>query len=71
MLGYARRANPTYLTVENAVGCRIMLFVEATMGPSRSLSARAEIQAGSYQPVLNYTPPRRPAIGMAVARELR
>jgi hypothetical protein len=48
-----------------------MLFVEATMGPSRSLSARAEIQAGSYQPVLNYTPPRRPAIGMAVARELR
>ena len=37
----------SYFTVENDVGVRSMLLTLETIGPSRSLSARAEIQAGS------------------------
>src|SRR5713226_8936274 len=33
-------AAPHHLTAENAVGCRNRLLIEATIGPSRSLSAR-------------------------------
>src|ERR1700740_2810982 len=36
-----------HFTDENAVGVRNMLLTLARIGPSRSLSARAEIHAGS------------------------
>ncbi len=38
---------PRHFTAENAVGWRIWLCAFARIGPSFSLSARAEIQAGS------------------------
>ena len=38
---------PAYLTAENEVGCRIMFSSEATMGPSRSVSARLATHSGS------------------------
>ena len=38
---------PAYFTDEKAVGCRMVFLMEATIGPSRSLSARAANHSGS------------------------
>ena len=40
-------ADARHVTAEKAVGCKNMLLTLARMGPSRSLSLRAAIQAGS------------------------
>src|SRR5579863_7320090 len=48
------RLGNVYFTAEKAVGCRIWLLAFARIGPSFSLSARAEIQAGSLMKAFHF-----------------
>src|SRR5262249_61706264 len=41
-------------TAENAVGCRNMFLIEATIGPSRSLSARLASHSGSLANLFHF-----------------
>ena len=43
-----------HFTDEKAAGCRIVLLMLATIGPSFSLSARPEIHAGSAMNALHF-----------------
>ena len=43
-----------HFTAENAVGCRNMFLIEATIGPSRSLSARLASHSGSVANLFHF-----------------
>src|SRR5262249_61397653 len=43
-----------HFTAENAVGCRNMFLIEATIGPSRSLSARLASHSGSLANLFHF-----------------
>src|SRR6476469_6812212 len=47
MVKTARHRSCLHFTAENAVGCRNMFVIEATIGPSRSLSDRLDSHSGS------------------------
>ena len=50
----ARHRVAGHFTAENAVGCRNMLLIEATIGPSFSLSARLVTHSGSVANLFHF-----------------
>ena len=47
-------ATRTYFSAENAVGIKMLLVIEATIGPSASDLARASIHSGSTAKAANF-----------------